>query len=272
MNRLFLKVLEAYTRDVGRGVARMDHNSMDTLGASAGDVIEIKGKKGRTVAKCLPLYPSDEDKEIIRIDGLGRNNSGVEMGDTIMVRKIKAAAAERVVVEPLESAPPIDGRYMADSLESVPLVKGDYIMVPYFGGRITFRVMSVAPASDAVQVGKNTEFSIVAGGEGPAMIVSTYPDMDAASKAATDLVRDGLAACVNVSEVSSFYSWEGKLMTGEREQIAIFKTTLSRKEDLKEAISRTHPYDVPEIAEISVSDINGPYMRWLACSTGGGRQ
>lgn len=65
---LSLKVLEAYTRDVGRGVARIDYDSMDTLNASTGDVIEIKGKR-RTVAKCLPLYPSDEGKGIIRIDG-----------------------------------------------------------------------------------------------------------------------------------------------------------------------------------------------------------
>ena len=37
-NALSLKVLEAYTRDVGRGVARIDYDSMDTLGASTGDV------------------------------------------------------------------------------------------------------------------------------------------------------------------------------------------------------------------------------------------
>ena len=41
-NELSLKVLEAYTRDVGRGVARIDYDSMDTLNASTGDVIEIK--------------------------------------------------------------------------------------------------------------------------------------------------------------------------------------------------------------------------------------
>ena len=53
-NALSLKVLEAYTRDVGRGVARIDYDSMDTLNASTGDVIEIKGKR-RTVAKCLSI-------------------------------------------------------------------------------------------------------------------------------------------------------------------------------------------------------------------------
>src|ERR671930_558834 len=87
-NILSLKVLEAYTRDVGRGVARIDYDSMDSLSASTGDVIEIRGKR-RTVAKCLPLYPSDEGKGIIRVDGLVRNNAGVAIGDTVVVRKIK---------------------------------------------------------------------------------------------------------------------------------------------------------------------------------------
>ena len=163
-NGLSLKVLEAYTRDVGRGVARIDYDSMDTLGASTGDVIEIKGKR-RTVAKCLPLYPSDEGKGIIRIDGLGRNNSGIAIGDTITVKKIKAVAAERVVVAPLESIPPIDERYLADALESVPLIKGDNVMVPYFGGRLTFQVISVTPASDAVLVTQKTVFTIAEKGE-----------------------------------------------------------------------------------------------------------
>ena len=84
-----LKVLEAYSRDVGRGIARLDYDSTNSLSVASGDVIEIKGKR-RTVAKCLPLYPSDEGKGIIRVDGLVRNNLGVAVGDKIEVRKIKA--------------------------------------------------------------------------------------------------------------------------------------------------------------------------------------
>ena len=91
---------------------------MDSLSASTGDVIEIRGKR-RTVAKCLPLYPSDEGKGIIRVDGLVRNNAGVAIGDTVVVRKIKAVPAEKVIVAPLEAIPPIDERYLADALESV---------------------------------------------------------------------------------------------------------------------------------------------------------
>ena len=158
-NTLSLKILEAYTRDVGRGVARIDYDSMDSLSASTGDVIEIRGKR-RTIAKCLPLYPSDEGKGIVRVDGLVRNNAGVAIGDTVVVRKIKAVPAEKVIVAPLEAIPPIDERYLADALESVPLIKGDNVMVPYFGGRLTFQVIGVTPAADAVLVTQKTMFHI----------------------------------------------------------------------------------------------------------------
>jgi len=159
-----LKVLEAYTRDVGRGVARIDYDAMDALDASTGDVIEIKGKR-RTVAKCLPLYPSDEGRGIVRIDGLIRNNAGVAIGDVVVVRKVKAPPAEKVVVAPLEAVPPIDERYLADALESVPVTKGDNIMIPYFGGRLTFQVVGVSPAADAALITQRTVFVISEKGE-----------------------------------------------------------------------------------------------------------
>ena len=159
-----MKVLEAYTRDVGRGVARIDYDAMDSLDASTGDVIELKGKR-RTVGKCLPLYPSDEGRGVIRIDGLMRNNSGVAIGDSVTVRKIKAPPAEKVVVAPLEAIPPIDERYLADALESVPVTKGDNIMIPYFGGRLTFQVLGVSPMADAVLITQKTIFAISEKGE-----------------------------------------------------------------------------------------------------------
>jgi transitional endoplasmic reticulum ATPase len=164
---LDLKILEAYTRDVGRGVARLDYESMDSLGASTGDVIELKaGEKSRsgnrrTVAKCLPLYPSDEGKGVIRVDGLVRNNAGLAIGDTVIIKKIGAILAEMVIVAPIEEVPSLDERYLADSLDSVSMIKGDNVMVPYFGGRLTFQVIGLTPAtSDAVIVGQKTQFTI----------------------------------------------------------------------------------------------------------------
>jgi transitional endoplasmic reticulum ATPase len=154
-----LKVLEGYTRDVGRGVARLDYDAMDALGGATGDVIEVKGKR-RTVAKGLPLYPSDEGRGIIRIDGLIRNNAGVAIGDMVVVKKVKAPPAEKVVIAPLEATPPIDERYLADALDSVPVTKGDNVVVPYFGGRLTFQVTGLTPVAEAALITQKTVFVI----------------------------------------------------------------------------------------------------------------
>lgn len=155
-----LKILEAYTRDVGRGVARIDYDALSSLNASAGDIVQIDSGKQRTVAKCLPLYPSDEGKGVIRIDGLGRSNSGVAIGDSATITKVKAVPAEKVVLTPLEAVPPLDERYLADALDNVPLVKGDKVMVPYFGGRLTFQVISTVPVPIPVIVTGKTIFTI----------------------------------------------------------------------------------------------------------------
>lgn len=159
-----LRVLEAYTRDVGRGVARMDHDSMDSRGISTGDIVEIAGSKNKTVAKCLPLYPSDEGKSIVRVDGLLRNNAGAAIGDIVEIIKVNTLQAQKVVVSPLAEMPPVDEKYLADSLENVPLIKGDKVAVPYFGGRLTFVVIEIIPDA-VVLVTRETVFRISGKGE-----------------------------------------------------------------------------------------------------------
>ncbi len=159
-----LQVMEAYTRDVGRGIARVDYSVMDLLQAHTGDVIEIRGRK-RTVAKVLPVHPSDEGKDIVRVDGITRNNADVPLGDTVMVKKINASLAERVTLVPPEGYPPLDKRYFAEVLESLAVTKGDNIMVPYFGSKLIFNIVAMAPNADAVVVTKRTEFVISERGE-----------------------------------------------------------------------------------------------------------
>ena len=101
----------------------------------------------------------------------------------------------------------------------------------------------------------------------PVMIISTYPNKSTAMRIAGNLVREKAAACVNVSEISSVYAWKGKIENAS-ECIAIFKATEKNRDLLKRRIAETHPYDVPEIAEISVTSMNRPYLDWLAESAG----
>jgi len=60
-----LRVAEAYHRDAGRGIARIDTDTMRKLGVVSGDVVEIEGKNIAT-AIVWPGYAPDSGKSIIR--------------------------------------------------------------------------------------------------------------------------------------------------------------------------------------------------------------
>ncbi len=98
------------------------------------------------------------------------------------------------------------------------------------------------------------------------VIVSTYPDKKSIQKIANKLVRSKLAACVNITKISSVYSWQGKI-ENTNEFLAIFKTTEKNRKKLKSEIKNTHPYKVPEIVELTLKDLNKPYLQWLIDST-----
>ena len=98
------------------------------------------------------------------------------------------------------------------------------------------------------------------------VIVSTYPSKNSISKISQELVKSKLAACVTISKISSIYAWKGKIENSS-EYLALFKTTEKNKKKLKQKIKETHPYDVPEIAEIDVKSINNSYLKWLVEST-----
>ena len=153
-----LKCREAYARDVGRGFIRIDYDSMDKLKISTGDIVEIEGKK-KTVAKALPLYPSDEGKSMSKTDSIVRENMGIIIGEEIKITKTKAFAAKLIVVKPLEALPPIDERYLTDAFEGMPMTVADNVMVPYFGGRLKFQVIKTDP-KDVVMVTRSTSFVI----------------------------------------------------------------------------------------------------------------
>ena len=98
------------------------------------------------------------------------------------------------------------------------------------------------------------------------IIISTYPNKNSINKIANELVKDKIIACVNITKISSIYSWQGKIKNTS-EYLALFKTTQKNKKLLKEKIKTTHPYKVPEIAEINITSINKSYLKWLVEST-----
>jgi len=100
----------------------------------------------------------------------------------------------------------------------------------------------------------------------PVIIVSTFPSKQSVTSIANKLVKKRLVACVNITTISSIYTWKGKI-ENQNEYLALFKTTKKNQSVLKKELRKLHPYDVPEIAEINVESINQSYMKWLVDST-----
>ncbi|MFZ2071343.1 MAG: CDC48 family AAA ATPase [Halobacteriota archaeon] len=149
-NPVILRVIEAYHRDAGRGIARIDAATMRKLGVVSGDVIEIEGKNIAT-AIVWPGYSPDNNKSIIRIDGNIRSNAGVAIDDRVQIRKTKVREANRITLEPMQPVK-IAGseRYIARVLKGRPITKGQIIRVEMLGNPITFVVTNTNPIGTVI--------------------------------------------------------------------------------------------------------------------------
>src|SRR5664280_3160770 len=72
---LKLKVTEALSKDVGRGIARMGPEDLEKLQLAIGDMVEVTGKRA-TVCKVMPAHKELRGQSRLQIDGLVRENAG----------------------------------------------------------------------------------------------------------------------------------------------------------------------------------------------------
>jgi transitional endoplasmic reticulum ATPase len=142
-----LKVGDARQRDVGRGIARIDQKTMQRLGLSAGDVIEIAGKR-TTAAIAWPAYSEDQDRGIIRIDGFSRKNAGVAINEYVIIRPGKVKDAVSVVLAPVDMRLNVDedfSNFVKNRLMERTFVEGDSTLVMMLGHAIPFTVTKTRP-------------------------------------------------------------------------------------------------------------------------------
>jgi len=146
---LTLRVAEAKPRDVGRGIARLDPQDLEKIGAEVGDIIQLEGKR-KTAAKVMPAYPEDRGKSLIQMDGLLRGNAQVSLDEKVTVQKTSFLPADKIVLNPLTLVRSIsrerDTRYIGTLLDGLPLVEGDTIRANLFGTRShDFTVIGAIP-------------------------------------------------------------------------------------------------------------------------------
>jgi transitional endoplasmic reticulum ATPase len=167
VDEVTLTVAEAIQADVGQGKARIDTKTRVDMDLSPGDLIEIEGKR-TSAAVVWRVLSEDENRGIIRIDGLVRKNTGASLGDVVKVRRASPKPADRVVISPMVDA---DHRiefgggieaFVKRNLLKRPIVAGDTIIVPgiaLMGGALPFGVQSTTPEG-IVKVVEGTTFVV----------------------------------------------------------------------------------------------------------------
>lgn len=183
---LILKVAEARSRDVGRGIARMDPKEFESLGCEVGDVVGISGKR-MTAAKVMPTYVEDRDKGIVQIDGIIRENAQIGLDEKASIEKVSYKPAERITLSPVTISGlrgEKDTRYIGRLLEGLPLVVGDRVRATLFGSKsCDFKVLDTVPKKGVVLIQTATTIRIeVKEGEERRGLKVSYEDIGGLGK------------------------------------------------------------------------------------------
>ncbi len=100
------------------------------------------------------------------------------------------------------------------------------------------------------------------------VVYTTVASREEARRMARTLVERKLAACAQISEIESFYTWNGTLQD-EREFRVLLKTTEARYPAVEAAIRELHSYELPAIHAVRVARADAPYAAWVEeCASG----
>jgi len=180
LSEVQLRVGDARQRDVGRGIARIDQTTMQKLGISAGDVLEMCGKR-TTSAIAWPAYSEDQNRDILRIDGFSRKNAGVAINEYVIVRPAKVKNALSLTLAPVDMRLNVDEdftNFVKNRLMERTLVEGDTTLVMMLGHSIPFTVTKTRPHG-IIKVTAETKLTILnePTPEGKGLPRTTYEDV-----------------------------------------------------------------------------------------------
>ena len=99
------------------------------------------------------------------------------------------------------------------------------------------------------------------------LVITNLPDRVAAENLADALIRQRVAACVNIlAPCRSVYRWKAEVQHDEEFPVLI-KTTRDRYAALEAAIREAHPYELPEIVAVPIERGLPAYLDWVAAET-----
>lgn len=95
------------------------------------------------------------------------------------------------------------------------------------------------------------------------VIFSTCANKREAQKISRGLIREKLAACVNIIEkIESIFWWKGKTDSA-KEALLIIKSKYSSLNKIIKVVKSLHSYEVPEIIALPITGGYKPYLEWM---------
>lgn len=95
------------------------------------------------------------------------------------------------------------------------------------------------------------------------VVLTTSDQKEELERIADILLKDKLAACVQISgPIQSKYWWKDKIEISQ-EYLMIIKTHKICFEKIKEVILKNHSYEEPELIEVAIANGTEGYLNWL---------
>ena len=98
-------------------------------------------------------------------------------------------------------------------------------------------------------------------------VYMTAGSIDEANNIGRELIKQNLAACVNLLEnMTSIYKWGDKLEEGQ-EVVLIAKTRRKLMSNLIETVNFHHSYECPCILDLPIQGGNPEFLTWIETET-----
>jgi len=154
-----VEVQSEFLPDKGKGIARLDADSMARLDISSGDIVEIQGQR-KTYSKCLASPKKNHAHGILNIDGLIRSNAGIKIGNRIYIKKILATRAKKITIAPLEITSFVEESEIKEALTLFPIIQGDNVVFENLDEHVFFRILETIPPNSALITTSKTDVQI----------------------------------------------------------------------------------------------------------------
>ena len=94
------------------------------------------------------------------------------------------------------------------------------------------------------------------------MVLTAFSNESDANKVINAVLENELAACAQVLNIHSHYTWKGKVCH-EPEVLVLFKTQWQLYDLLESKIKEIHSYEIPEIIAVDIEKGLSDYLNWI---------